>query len=120
MKIKHFSLKDGTTRQELLDFGFKPGGSWVTGEKADLYYENIFKIKKSKFSFSVTIVINKELSDWNDYDNILVLDESFLQPYTAFYSIEKDGDIPDIPVLEQVVKQYNKFMSGLPFLEQKG
>lgn len=67
---------------------------------------------------SVTIAFPQDLSEWNDFDYILVLDEDYGQPYGPFYhflegKIEKPWD-----GLIDVIEAYNEFMSSLIFLEE--
>ena len=63
---------------------------------------------------SVNIGFPKDVSKWDDYEHIVVIDEDFLQPYGPFYNIDED---PFIYALN-VVGHYNKFMDSLSFLEE--
>ena len=58
---------------------------------------------------SVTIAFPQDLSEWDDFDYILVLDED----YGLEGKIEKPWD-----GLIDVIKAYNEFMSSLTFLEE--
>lgn len=67
---------------------------------------------------SVNIVFPEDLSEWNDFDYILVLDEDFCQPYGPFYHY-MNGEIKEPwDGLKEVIEAYNEFMSSLTFLEE--
>lgn len=116
IKIKRYKLKDGTTEEELIAFGAKEGGSYK-------YYLNKFiRVNYPKgrfgFDFSINIGFNEDISDWNDYDNVLVMDEDFCQPYTAFYGDNYGKEIKNFYVIEECIRQYNEYMDSIPFLIQ--
>ena len=71
-----------------------------------------------KDDITINIVFPKNLSEWNDFDYILVLDEEFCQPYTPFYAFMDDPKRGSFPYLGEVVKAYNEFMASLPYLEE--
>lgn len=120
MKIKRFKLRDGVTRDELLSLGFRSGGSWIVDknkENVDIFNCWCFDYRPLDFEFSISIAFRKNLEDWNDFDNILVMDEAFLQPYTPFYGDYYGKDIPkNFKALYKAVEEYNVLLSGLPFL----
>ena len=60
----------------------------------------------------------EDLSKWNDFDYVLVLDDAFGQPYTPFYNCFGDTVTDPFPVLRNVINAYNEFMSSLPYLEE--
>lgn len=62
----------------------------------------------------VCIAFPEDISMWDDFDYILVMDDEFGQPYTPFYNVEEK---PFTYVLN-VVGNYNKFMDTLSFLEK--
>lgn len=80
MKAKSYKLKYVPTVQQLRDAGFLPGGAWIHAE-AFMFAERRFAHK-----LSVSICFLPDLDVWDDFNNILVLDEEFGQPYTPFYS----------------------------------
>lgn len=80
-----------------------------------MYAEN--KIRKCSFEFSIDIGFTDDINYWNDYDNVIVLDEDFLQPYIPFYT-NFENDITDFPCLEKTIETYNKYMNSLDFLEE--
>lgn len=115
MKIKRFKLKDNVTKDDLIALGFKSGGSWIKKD-AELFLSRYFCYKK--FEYSIGIAFSSDIYDWNDFDNVLVLDEAFCQPYTPFYSDNYGKDITDFPSLEDTILKYNEFMSGLDIFEE--
>lgn len=117
MKIKRFKLKDNVTRDDLISLGFRSGGSWIKKD-AELFLSRCYYRKKTDFEYSIGIAFSSDIQDWNDFDNVLVLDEDFGQPYTPFYGDNYGKDITDFPVLEDVISNYNKFMSSLSILEE--
>lgn len=75
------------------------------------------KTRKCSFNFSVDIGFTDDINNWNDCDNVIVLDEDFLQPYTPFYA-NFENDITNFPCLEKTVETYNDYMDSLDFLEE--
>lgn len=117
MKIKRFKLKDNVTRDDLFSLGFAPGGSWIKKD-AEMFLSKYFYYQDTDFEYSICIAFGPNINDWNDFDNVLVLDEDFCQPYTPFYGDNYGKDIADFPVLEDVISKYNIFMSGLGIFEE--
>ena len=68
-------------------------------------------------SIEVSIAFPVDLSQWNDFDFVIVLDDNFGQPFTPFYHY-MDGEIELYPFLENVVNAYNDFMNAQPYLER--
>lgn len=117
MKIKRYKLRDDVTKEELLQCGFEEGGTWIK-EDARLFLSRCFEYKKYHFEFSINIAFGSNIGDWNDFDNVLVLDEDFCQPYTPFYGENYGKEISGFVALEYVIQKYNEFMSGLSFLTE--
>ena len=117
MKIKRFKLKDNITKDNLIALKFRNGGSWIKKD-AELCLSKYFEYKKYDFEYSIGIAFSSNINDWNDFDNVLVLDENYCQPYTPFYGDNYGKDIKDFPVLETVIDNYNKFMSSLNIFEE--
>lgn len=115
MKIKRYKLRDGVTKEELLKSGFREGGTWVKKD-SELFFARCFEYKKTHFEFSINIAFSSNIGDWNDFDNVLILDEDFCQPYTPFYGDNYGKEINNFSTLEYVIQKYNEFMSGLSFL----
>lgn len=117
MKIKRFKVKDGVTKEDLIALGFASGGTWVKKD-AKLFRCRIFEYTPTHFEYSISIVFGDDINDWNDFDNVLILDEDFCQPYTPFYGDNFGKEIYDFPSLENVIYRYNKFMSELGIFEE--
>lgn len=87
-------------------------------------YINDGAIKGTYYSLCHEITVNigfpEDLSKWNDFDYILVLDEDFGQPYIPFYKyLYDDSEKSNWPTaLEEIVKKYNETLRGLPYLEE--
>lgn len=114
-KIKRFKLKDNTTVDDLVKAGFRDGGTWIHKE-AKRFKSYPIEIKTDHYldEFSVNIAFGDDLSVWNDYDWILVLDEMFGQPYNPFYQHYEDR-VTDFRALEAVIERYNQIMCQIPF-----
>ena len=117
MKIKRFKLKDNVTRDDLIALGFRNGGSWIKKD-AELFLSRCFEYKETEFEYSISIAFSSDINDWNDFNNVLVLDEDFCQPYTPFYEYNYGKDITDFPTLENTIFKYNEFMSGLGIFDE--
>ena len=117
MKIKRYKLKRNITKEKLVALGFKSGGSWIKKD-AELFLSKCFLYKDTHFEYSIGIAFSSNINDWNDFDNLLILDEDFCQPYTPFYGDNYGKDIIDFPTLENVITNYNNFMDSLGILEE--
>ena len=117
MKIKRFKLKENITKEDLIALGFKDGGAWIKTD-AELFLDKYFCFKKIDFEYSIGIAFSSNINDWNDFDNVLILDEAFCQPYTPFYGDNYGKDIKNFPALENVISEYNKFMGSLGIFEE--
>lgn len=69
-------------------------------------------------SITLNIVFPEDLSKWNDFDYVLVLDDEFGQPYVPFYDYMSGRIKETFPFLEAVIISYNEIMSSLPYLEE--
>ena len=78
MKAKSYKLKYTPTEEQLInELRAKSGGSWID-KKSKLYISKSFRLPKYDFEFSIDICFIDDISDWNDFDNVLVLDEDCL------------------------------------------
>lgn len=114
MKIKRFKPKRGVTQTDLLALGFRPGGSWIKDD-AQLFLSVSLN---DKCNLSLDIAFGANITEWNDFDNILILDEDICQPYTPFYGENYGKDITDFPALEAVIANYNRQMTDLGIFEE--
>lgn len=111
--INKYRIKEGTTIDDVLkelkarNIPNAEGGCWVNKNSYHVFW------KVLDGSIEVEIALPKELSEWNDFDYVLVMDDDFAQPYTPFYGKET------FPFLLNVIGRYNKFMDSLDFLERR-
>lgn len=118
MKAKRYKLKYVPTVDQLLDAGFRYGGTWIH-ENSLMFASRCFEIPGTGGELSVSICFNADLDDWDDFNNVLVLDEDWGQPYMPFYSENcKRREITGWPVLEYCIQQYNDFLNSFDFLEE--
>lgn len=117
MKIKRFKIRDGVTKEELIALGFKSGGSWII-KCAKLFKHKIFEYRPADFEYSINIAFGDNIGEWNDFDNVLILDEDYGQAYTPFYGDNFGEEVNNFPCLENVIRNYNKFMSSFGIFEE--
>ena len=115
MKAKSYKLKYTPTEEQLIEAGAKRGGIWINKESV-FYIAKFFRHPKYNFEFSINICFKEDISDWNDFDNVLVLDEDFIQTYTPFYGKNYKKEISNHPCLEYCIEKYNEFMDSFDFL----
>ena len=115
MKAKSYKLKYTPTEEQLIKAGARRGGIWIN-EESVFYITKCFRLPKYDFEFSISIYFKDDIGDWNDFDNVLVLDEDFLQPYTPFYGKNYKKEISNHPCLEYCIEKYNEFMDSIDFL----
>lgn len=136
MKANTYRLKHGTTMQDILSLpGVSKGSASYVREGADAYLnKSIYKTMRvtmhdddasstwtEKREYEISIIISFDSSDlesWNDFDNVLVLDEDFCQPYTPFYGDNYKKEVSDFPFLEWVISEYNALFDSLPVFEK--
>lgn len=93
----------------------REGGSWI--------HKNAIRFMSiplhDKYEITLNIGFPEDLSKWDDFNYILVLDEEFGQPYIPFYAyLEGAWQKRESPVLNKIIKNYNEEMRALPFLEE--
>ena len=118
MKINRYKLRDNIKKSDLQKYNVRSGGSWIISD-AHKFIDRIFTIgsKRDSCELSLNIAFKKNIYDWNDFDNILVLDERFCQPYTPFYQF-LDGEIDSFPFLDKVIQKYNEIMNSIDLFEK--
>ena len=115
MKAKSYKLKYTPTEEQLIkELSARSGGFWID-KNSKLYISKSFMLPEYDFEFSIDICFKEDISDWNDFDNVLVLDEDFGQPYTTFYTNYKK-EVSNHPCLEHCIEKYNEFMDSFDFL----
>lgn len=113
MKIDRFKMRPNVSLNNIKCI--REGGSWI--------HENAIQFMSipihDKYQITLNIGFPEDLSKWDDFNYILVLDEDFGQPYIPFYAyldgtwLKKTGS-----VLTQIIQKYNEEMRALPFLEE--
>lgn len=110
--INRYKLKDGIMLEEILkeleerNIPHTEGGGYIHKDSYWSFWKNLVG------DIEVCVALPKDLSEWNDEDYVLVLDDAFGQPYTPFYSEHR------FPFMLNVIGHYNKFMDSLDFLER--
>lgn len=111
MKAKTYRLKPDITREYLVqNLKARDGGSWIH-PSSDVFISKEFTIDDAEIS--VSIAFFRDISDWDDFHNVLVLDEDWGQPYIPFYGNNYKADITNFPFLEKVIAKYNEYMASL-------
>lgn len=108
-QIKRYELamenKDELVKK-LEKLGFK-NGSWLKEYKDKDVMSRYFCLVDN---IELHITFNIGDMTFDDYDDVLVLDDSFCQPYTPFYT---ENDLKTFSFLEKVIKAYNRNMDTL-------
>lgn len=136
MKANTYRLKHGTTMQDILSLpGASKGSASHVREGTDAYLNKSFYktmrvtmhdddasstwTEKREYEISIIIAFDSSnLESWNDFDNVLVLDEDFCQPYTPFHGDNYKKEVSDFPFLEWVISEYNALFDSLPVFEK--
>ena len=101
--IKRYELNDNVTLNNFISNNFKEGGFMKDVPSPKYYYYQ--KLLK-EIELYIEISVNKDKTiNFDDFKNILVLDDSFCQPYYPFY----EGEI-EFEFLNKVIENYNKAM----------
>lgn len=113
MEIARFKMRPNVSLNNIKCI--REGGSWI--------HENTIRFMSipiyDKYEITLNIGFPEDLSKWNDFDYILVLDEDFGQPYTPFYSYMGETWQNKIgSILSTIIQNYNEEMRNLPFLEE--
>ena len=112
--VNRYKLKPGVTMDDILsDLSAKklPVGTHGTYISKDAKYSTF---KGLTDDISVSIAFPEDLTAWDDFDHVLVMDDECCQPYGPFYNIEEK----QFAYALNVVGNYNKFMNTLSFLER--
>ena len=113
VKINRYKLKDNIQEADLEKFPLKQGGRFIAADVSVFLYNAIGK------DISLNIGFPKDLSKWNDFDYITVIDDEFGQPFLPFYKYLDGTDANNVsPFLRRVIANYNKTMDSYEFLEK--
>ncbi|MBR5662494.1 MAG: hypothetical protein IKX00_02440 [Bacilli bacterium] len=106
--IKEYTLNENLTEETLKSNGFKYNNEGsVTTAKLPLYF--YYKYIEDEIELFVEIGIKEDGTFMFDtFDNVLVLDDDFCQPYHPFYR-----DDVDTPFVNKVIEKYNEAMDEL-------
>lgn len=136
MKANTYHLKPGTTMQDILSIpGVSKCSASYVREGADVYLnKSLYKTthvtvhdddassawtEKREYEISIVIAFDSSgLASWDDFENVLVLDEDFGQPYTPFYGDNYKKDVSNFPFLEWVISEYNALFDSIPIFER--
>ena len=89
-------------------------GGWIKGGAMGYVCHN-FHNPITDENLSILVAFDRDMDDWNDYDNVSIRDEySFY--YSPFFDYW-DEEVEDNPDLQYVIEVYNDYMDSLPFLE---
>lgn len=106
--IKRYQLKSGVTAEDLLLNGFTFSLDGVIRDISAQRYTYInYILEDIELIIEIGINENGKLS-FDDYKNVLVLDDDFCQPYYPFYD-----DVEGFEYLNDVIKKYNNLMDKL-------
>ena len=115
--VNKYQLKNNITKEDIIKelkkkkLPISENGTYINKEAKYSTYKNLVD------DIKVCIAFPDDLSKWNDFDFILVLDDSFGQPYQPFYLAAENKSRRFTYVLN-VIGNYNKFMDTLSFLER--
>lgn len=114
MEIARFKMKPGIKLEDIP--GLRDGGSWIHKKAVKFATFSLY----AKYDITLNIGFPNDISKWNDFDYVLVLDEDFGQPYTPFYNRWNKVDNDFIPpkIMRYIIEKYNKIMQNLPYLEE--
>ena len=112
--IKRFEMKQNLTIDDIkLTNRIREGGVWIS--KDSKWFLHFLLVD----TIELDIGFPDDLSIWDDFDHVIVLDSDFCQPYYPFYHCF-DSDFPNrkphSDYLCKVIDRYNEVMSSLDFL----
>ena len=115
--VNKYRIKDNITKEDII--------KELHEKRLPVTENGTYISKDSKYStyktlagdIEVCIAFPENLSEWDSFDHVLVLDDSFAQPYQPFYIADEDEN-KRFPFVLNIIGQYNKFMNSLSFLER--
>ena len=108
-KIARFKLKED---YDFSSLKISAPATWINKDAIKCVHYNLAD------DVTLNIGFPEDLSEWDDFSYILVLDENFCQPYTPFY-VAWCGEVKNLfRFLDLIIHNYNKKMRELPWLEE--
>lgn len=112
-----YRIKDNITKEDII--------KELKEKRLPLSENGTYISKDAKFNtfttladdIEVCVAFPEDLSTWDSYEHVLVLDDSICQPYMPFYIANENPNKAFTFVLN-VIGSYNKFMDSLSFLER--
>ena len=109
-RIKRYQFAQGSPLPKNMHLD----GGWIKGGAMG-YIGKTFVNKLTDSEFSICIAFDRDMTEWNDFDNVLITD-SWSSQYTPFYEFW-DEEVDNNAALQYVIETYNDYMDSLPFLE---
>ncbi len=124
--MNRYKMKPGTTIADIENCAnenrwlFNQGGTWISKDSEHFLSIPLCDrdLKDICTDISLEIAFPHDLEKWDDFENILVMDELFGQPFNPFYKHMDHPEEPPYPRLKAVIEKYNEVMDKLPFLER--
>lgn len=111
-KAKSYKLKDDITSEHLLNIGFKEGyWNYKDGEC-------VSKSIQLMDSMELELFVKTNPMNFDDFENVIVMDSDFCQPYVPFYGDNYKKVIDGGNYLTEVIKRYNEEMDKLGVFEE--
>ena len=105
-EIKRYELNDNVTIKKIKKNNFNEGG-FMEKIISPKYHYSKYLLDDIEIHIEIGVNLDETLY-FDDFDNIVVLDDNFCQPYYPFYENENG-----FPYLNKVILEYNKTMDGL-------
>lgn len=105
-KANNYKIKDNITADDLDKLGFRKG-SWQNQYKDR---ECVSKCKKLYDSIELNLTIRINPIEFDDFEDVLILDEDFCQAFTPFYGDNYKKEIDGDAFLGKVIDRYNQAM----------
>lgn len=115
--INDYKIKDGITMEDIKAEILEKHLPW-NGASTYIHKDAVhstFRVLTQ--DISVNIAFPQDLSTWDSYEHVLVMDENFGQPYYPFYTAD-ENESKRFPFVLNIIGLYNKFMDSLSFLER--
>lgn len=110
MRIKRYQYIPGAPLPKNMHLD----GGWIKGGAMG-YIGKTFYNKLTDEEFTIVVAFDRDMDEWNDFDNVLITN-SWGDQYSSFFD-RWDEEVEDDSALEYVIDCYNEYMDSLPFLE---